>query len=99
MISRGLACTLRPTSETAKPDAATWLAHTSGGVNCETGWVAAAAWPFLCEARARSGARVSRYGVDDGRPDCAWACPPVSRGDRHSRPTCAGEPTRCQYGH
>jgi hypothetical protein len=30
----------RTNSETLKPDAADWLAHTSGGVNCETGWVA-----------------------------------------------------------
>jgi hypothetical protein len=24
-------------SDTVKPNAANWLAHTSGGVNCETG--------------------------------------------------------------
>lgn len=32
-----------------------WLAHTSGGVNCETGWVAAAAWLTLVFGVARKG--------------------------------------------
>src|SRR5436305_10785656 len=45
---------LSPTSETAKPDAARWLAHTSGGVNWEPAESLAAAWPFFVLARAIS---------------------------------------------
>ena len=57
-----------PTSETVKPAAArTRVAHTSGGVNCETGWAAAAAWPFLFpRARAEEG-RVVIFNRQVGR--------------------------------
>src|SRR5579859_2480675 len=48
MTLRCRSCIVQPTSETAKPDAATWLTDTSSGVNCETGWVAAAASAFSC---------------------------------------------------
>ena len=36
-------------SDTVKPDAA--RSGSLGGVNCETGWVAAAAWPVFVFAR------------------------------------------------
>lgn len=45
-------CQSEHNSDTVKPDAAgPGSLVTSGGVNCETGWVAAAAWPVLFSAR------------------------------------------------
>ena len=53
MPSAGEAAYCSQAQKLRSPTPATWLAHTSGGVNCETGWVAGADRPFCVGARFR----------------------------------------------